>query len=819
MPSFVETFVHDARFGVRALARNPGFATVAILTLALGIGANAAIFSVVNAVLLKPLPWADPDRAVMIWSKWTAFEKTWVASGEVMDYRRRSTTLAEVAAWSDGQINLTGDGDPIRVGAGGVTANLFATFGVAPLHGRTFTPAEDLPNGPDVVVLGHGLWSQRYAGDASVLGTSIQLNGRPYQVIGIMPQGFMLPTDFRTPEPTQLWTPLRLDPATTDHGSHGLYAAGRLKPGATVRQAAGELHGIAQAMTREGFYPPQMQFDTVVLSLTDEAVGPVRRAIWLLFAAVAFLLLIACANVANLLLARAEGRQREIAVRAAIGASAGRVVRQLLTESLVLTAIASLVGLALAYGGVYLLAWWSPPNVPRVAGVTLDLRVLGFTAVVAIVTSVVFSIAPALRSSRVDLTDSLKDGGQGASVGRARQRFRSVLVVAEMALAVVLLVGAGLVLRSLWALQRVPLGFDPAHVLTMRLSLPATSYQTPEQVVDFYTRLKDRVRELPGVRGAGAVRALPLASTIGDFGLMVDGYTPAPGTGAKGDWEIVSDGYIEAMGERIVRGRSIEAADRTATMLVALINEEMARRYWQGRDPLGGRFKIGGGNAAQRPWVTVVGIVADVRHNGITDLVKEKFYVPHTQWHVSVGNAIRSMSLVVKSGDDPRALVVPVRQAIREMDPNLPVSNIRTMDDVVAATLSAPRFTGLLLAIFACLALALSAIGIYGVLSYVVSRRTREIGIRVAIGAGRGQVLRLVLGSGLVLSLVGIVIGLAAAASVSGVMAALLHEVTPRDPVTFATVGVSLTIVAIVASLVPAIRAARVDPVKALKAE
>ena len=813
-----ETFSQDLRFGARALRRNPAFAAIAILTLALGIGANAAIFSVVNAVLLRPLPWGDADRAVMIWSKWTAFDKTWVSTGEVVDYRRRASTLSDVAAWSDGQVNLTGAGEPERVAAGSVSANTFSTLGTAPILGRTFTATEDVPNGPALAVLGHALWSRRYAADRSIAGRTIQINGRPYEVVGVMPPGFVLPTDFQNPEPTQLWLPLQMDPASTDHGNHGLYAAGRLKPGATVRQAADELHGIARAMTAEGLYPVQMEFDTVVLSLTDEVVGTVRRAIWLLFGAVAFLLLIACANVANLLLARAEGRQREIAVRTALGASGRRVVRQLLTESLVLTTAASVVGLSIAYVSVRFVAWWNPASIPRVAAVTVDMQVLTFTALVAVVTSVAFSLAPAFRALRVDLADSLKDGAQGASSGGARQRFRNALVVVEMALAVVLLVGAGLMLRSLWSLQRVQLGFDPSHVLTMRLSLPQATYQNPEQVVEFYARLVDRVRQLPGVRSAGAVRALPLASTIGDWGLRIEGYTPSPGTGAKGDWQIVTAGYLDAMGERLIRGRAITSADRADTMLVALINEQMARLYWQGRDPIGGRLRLGGSNSA-RPWVTVVGVVADVRHNGITDVVKEKFYIPHSQWDKSTGNPIRSMSLVIKVNGEPSSLTSPVRQVIREMDPGLPVADVRTMDDVVAATLSAPRFTGMLLGVFAALALALSAIGIYGVLSYVVSRRTREIGIRVAIGAGRAQVMRLVLGTGLGLSLAGVAAGLALAAWASRIMTTLLHEVRPGDPATFAAVAVVLTAVALAASLIPAWRATRLDPVMALKNE
>jgi predicted permease len=814
---FLEEFTQDLRFGGRTLRRNPGFAAIAILTLALGIGANAAIFSVVNAVLLRPLPWSDPDRAVMIWSKWTAFDKTWVASGEVVDYKKRSRALSDVAAWSDGQVNLTGDGEPERVAAANVSANLFLVLGAQPMIGRVFSGPEDVPNGPNVVVLGFGLWKRRYASDPSIVNRTILINGQSFQVLGVMPPDFVLPTDFQNPEPTQLWTPLQMDPASTDHGNHGLYAAGRLQPGATVRQAADELSGIARAMTSEGLYPVQMQFDTVVLSLTDEVVGNVRRAVWLLFGAVGFLLLIACANVANLLLARAEARQREIAVRSALGAGGWRVVRQLLTESLVLSSVSAIVGLGLAYAGVRFLAWWNPANIPRVAGVTLDARVLLFTAVVAILTSVLFSLVPALRAMKTDLTDSLKDGGQSASTGGGRQRFRNALVVVEMALAVVLLVGAGLMLRSLWALQRVPLGFDPTSVLTMRIALPAASYESPEQVEVFFQQLIERVRQLPGVRAAGAARSLPLGSPIGDFGLMVEGYQPPPGTNAKGDWQIVTDGYLAAMGERVIRGRGIEPTDTGGSMLVALVNEEMARLYWNGRDPIGGRLKIGGD--PKRPFVTVVGVVADVRHNGITDVVKEKFYVPHTQWNTAVGFPIRGMTLVIRAGGDPWALVGPTRQAVRSLDPSLPVANVRLMDDVVGAALSTPRFTGILLGSFAVLALLLSAIGIYGVLSYLVSRRTREIGIRVAIGAGRAEVLRLILRNGISLALTGVAIGIGFALWASRLMSGLLHDVRPGDPVTFTAVGLLLTGVALIASLVPAWRATRVDPVVALKTE
>jgi predicted permease len=634
-----------------------------------------------------------------------------------------------------------------------------------------------------------------------------------------MPADFVLPTDFQNPSATAVWIPESWDAASTDHGSHGYYAAARLKPGVTTEQARDDLHNLAQAWTARGLYPRQMGFDTVVLSLREEVVGTVRRAIWLLFGAVGFLLLIACANVANLLLARAEARQREMAVRSALGAGAIRIVRQLMTESLVLAAVSTVAGLAIATIGVRLLAAWNPSSIPRVAGATVDDRVLAFSAAVALVTTVLFSLAPAFRLLRPDVTEAMKEGSANATTGGARRRFRDALVVVEMALAVVLLIGAGLMLRTLWSLQRVDLGLDPNNVLTMRIALPPAAYAEPAQVVDFYSRLTAELRRIPGVRQAGAARSLPLGSQIGDFGLRVDGYVPPPGTNAKGDWQIATAGYMEAMGEKVVSGRGIEETDTSDTQLVALINEEMARRYWPGRDPIGGRFKIGGN--AQRPWVTVVGVVKAVRHNGVATVVKEKFYVPHTQWHRSLGNAnlIRSMTLVVKSDGDPASLTAAVREKIRGIDPNLPVADVRTMDEVVGAALSTPRFTSVLLSIFAGLALTLSAIGIYGVLSYLVSRRTREIGIRMAIGAGRAEVMRMVLRSGLMLALIGISAGLVLSFGVTRLLRGLLYGVTAADPWTFAAVAGSLGLVALAASVAPAWRASRVDPVLALKSE
>jgi putative ABC transport system permease protein len=813
------SFLQDLRYSARSLARNPGFAAVAFTTLALGVGLTVAIFSALDAVLLRPLPWGEPDRTVMIWSKWVSFDKTWLADAEVLDYRSRSRTLHTIAAWSDGQINVTGGGaEPERVAYAQATANIFDALVVRPVVGRTYTAEEDVPNGPAVAVISYELWQRRYAGDSSAVGQAIELNGRPYQIVGVAPRGFALPTDYASAERSQVFVPLQIDPKTADHGSHGYYGVARLRPGATASQATSDLQSITQALTREGLYPKEMEFAAFAVTLRDEVVGEVRGAVIAVFGAVGFLLLIACFNVANLLIVRAEGRQREIAVRSALGAGRARVIRQLFAEGLMLAGIGTLAGIALAYGTVRWLTWWAPAGIPRLAEATVDVRVLLFAVGLTIVTAAFFSLAPALRLLGANVAGHLKDGAQNATAGAGRQRFRSALVVAEMALAVVLVLGAGLMMRSLAKLQQIDIGFDPSNVLTLRLSTPDASYDTPEKVVLFYQQLVERVRRLPGVRSAGAARLLPLAGQIGDWGLMIEGYTPPPGSHAKGDWQIATDGYVETVGERLVRGRTFRPTDTSSSQLVALVNEELARRYYAGQDPIGRRMKIGGGNP-QRPWVTIVGIVKDVRHNGMTAAIKEKFYVPHTQWHVATSNPIRSMSIVAKTTGDPMALAAAVRSEVRALDPNLPLAQVRPMTEIVATSLSEPRFTSVLFGVFAGLALLLAAIGVYGVLSYLVTLRTREIGIRVAVGAGPRDVLRLVLSRGLALSMGGIVVGLIAAIPLARLVAALLYEVSTLDPATFIAVPLVLSIVALGASSLPARRATRVDPVTALKSE
>jgi predicted permease len=810
----------DVTGAIRGLIKSPGFAAAALITLALGIGATSAIFSVVKAVLITPLPYAAPERTVQLFTRWTAFEKTWLADQEVVEFRQMAKTMTAIGAWTAAQQNLTGDGDPLRVGVGFVTANLFDVLGVRPLLGRGIRPEEDVPNGGQVAVLGYPLWQARYGGDASIVGRTVMINDVPVQVIGVMPEGFRLPTDFNedAAEPTELWRPMQWD-MTQLSRNHGFYGAATLAPGQTAATATEELKAICARLTEQGAYPPQMQFSAFAVPLDEEIRGGVRPAMWLLIGAVGFLLLIACANVANLLLVRGDARLREMAVRTAVGAAPDRLVRQLLTESVVLAVIGAMLGLVLASAGLRMLITIDPTSLPPLAPIALDWVVVAFTLALGVITTVVFGLAPALRTLHVNLVESLREGGQ-ATVGGHRQRLRSALVIAEMTLAVVLVIGAGLMVRSLAALGRIDLGFDPDRVLTLRVSVPTTRYDTPEKVIDFYRALNERVRALPGVQSAGFMRVLPLATTIGDFGLDVEGFEETPGNNAKGDWQIATDGAFEAMGARLTRGRWFTAADTQQSQPVAVINETMARTYWKNpEDAVGGHIKLGGANP-MRPWVTVVGTVADERHNGVTGIVKEKFYIPHSQWHVALnGGPMRAGFLVVRTTGDPMSLAGAVRSAVRALDGNIPVSNVRPMADVVSTALATPRLTGFLLGTFAAIALTLAAVGIYGVLSYLVSRRTHEIGIRLAVGANRSQVLRMVLQQALTLAGLGIAAGIVAALVLTQLMQSLLYEVRPADPLTFMAVAAALVVVALLAGALPAYRATRVSPLIALRTE
>ncbi len=808
-----DSVLRDVRHGIRGLLRRPAFTLTALATLGLGIGANTAVYTVIRHVLLAPLPYHEPDRAAMIWSRWRGFDKTWLSDAEVLDYRTRVKAFSEVGAWSIAQVNITSDGDPIRLGAAFVTPNLFKALGVDPLMGRGFTDAEAAATTYPSVVLSYQLWQTRYDG-ADVLGKSIQINGIMREIVGVMPKDFQLPTDYviDAEEPTRVWAPLQLNPQ--NRGSHGYYGVARLAPGATIEQANAQLKDLSNQRTIEKLYPVPMQFSAFAVSTTDEAIAAVRPSLFLVFGAVGCLLLVACANVANLLLVRGEGRSREMAVRRALGADRGRLVRQMLIESAVLAVAAAGCGVAFAQLSFAALVRTGAVILPRANTIALDWNAVGFALVLTMATLALFALLPAVRAARVDLVETLKDGSSASTAGARRQRLRGALVVAEVALAVILLTGAGLMLRSLWNLQRIHLGFNPDRVLTMRLALPASSYSSPEEVIAFYDQLGKEVRGIAGVESAGFLRLLPLATTIGDWGLTIENYTPPPGVGTPADWQVATPGGAESLGERLVAGRWLTDADRAGAQDVALINEALAAKYWPGENALGRRFRQGG---PDRPWITVVGIVGDVKHNGITGEVKAKFYRAFAQWHQSTGNPMRNMTLIVKAKGDPAALVSTVRSKIRALDPALPIAAIRTMDEVVSRSIATPKLTGELLAIFAALGLGLAALGIYGVLSYVVSLRRQEIGVKMAIGATPRHVLASVVRQGLGYAVIGAGVGLVGAAAASQLLTNLLHNVTPLDPVTFIATPLLLLIVAALASLIPGWVATRVDPVKAMQ--
>jgi putative ABC transport system permease protein len=803
---------------LRSLLRRPGFCAVVILTLALGIGANSAIFSVVNAVLLKPLPYRAPERLALIWSRWNNFDKTWLAEGEYFDYQRMDRLFEDAAAWSlNGDVALTGAPGPESVDAMQMTANLLDVLGTPPALGRAFTATEDVPHGPPVVMVGYDLWQRRFGGDPSLVGRIVDVDGRHAQVVGIMPRGFRFPIEFQSRTAAQIVSPLGADRAAADRDGHYLYAVARLKPGVTMPAVSAELRALTQRWTEQKLYPETMHFTAFAVPVVEEVTGGVRSALVVLAAAVALLLLLTCANVANLILTRADSRRREVAVRAALGAGRAQLFRLALGESAILCAAGGAAGLALAWAGVRVLVAKAPTTVPRIAELSVDSRVLALTLALSVATGLIFALIPSAHVAGLDLSDALRDGARGQRGGLERRRGRALLVVTEMALAVLLVIGAGLTIRSFMNLQRIDPGFDARNALTLRLSLPAARYGSVESVAGFYRTLADQVRQMAGVKAAGFVRELPLATEIGDTGMQIDGKpTPPNEPGRSADWQVVTPGYFEAMRERLVRGRLLDAGDGPDAPPVIAINETLAREYFPNEDPLGQRIRIGGPTT---PWRTIVGVIGDVHHNSLTTPVKRKWFVPHEQWGNLFGGPRRSMTLVVRSAGDPRALTAPITRAVHQLDPDLPVTKVQTMAEVLAVATQEQRFTMALMAGFALLALALAAVGIYGVIAYSVSQRTREIGIRLALGAEVGSVRALVLREGMVPASLGIAAGLGAALVLTRFLSSVLYGVAPVDPVVFAVIPLLLVCVAAVAVLIPAVRAGRVEPLEALRAE
>ena len=813
----MSTLFQDLRFALRGLAKQPGFTLVALLTLALGIGANSAIFGIVNAVLLRPLPYRDPDRVVLLWSHWTNWSKTWVSQGELVDYQEQSRSLEHVAAFSSASFNLTGGGDPVRVRAAQVQPEIFAALGATPIVGRVFTSEEDLPGHEHVVMLTEGLWRTQFGSDPSIVGRTVQLDAEPYTVVGVLPAALRLPLDYASRTFTQIWVPIALGPNDPQQrGNHGLNALGRLRTGASLAQAQAEIDTITKGFQLK--YPNNYdrEFGLSLVAAPVEVFGDVRPALVILLMAVGAVLLIACANVANLLLARSEARQKELAIRVVLGAGRGRIVRQLLTESMVLSTLGGAAGIALAYGLTRGLIALDPLKIPRVQDIAIDGRVLAFTAVIATITGILFGIVPAIQSSRADLQPVLKEGGRDSRV--ATGWLRRVLVVGEVAASVVLVAAALLLARSFARLLDVDAGFNPAHVLTLRTSLPSTTYTSGAATVRAYAEVGRRLRESPGVRSAGGVTGLPLATTRGDWGIRIEGQpAPTARTNTAADWQVVTPGYFDAIGTPLRAGRPITDADAADTLPVIVVNETMAKKYWPGVNPIGRRMMMGGNGV----WLTVVGVVADVHHRGLDVLPRPEMYRPHTQFRYGDANApaVTALTWVLRTTADPLAATSHARAAVHAVDPSLGISDVATMEQVLSDSTSDRRLNMLLFAMLGGLALALATVGVYGVVAYSVTQRTHEIGVRMAIGARPADVVRMVLGEGGRLAIAGVALGSVVAIAGARLIRGLLFEVSATDPLTFAGVAIGLLGVALLASYIPARRATRVDPMIALRGE
>jgi predicted permease len=809
----METLVQDVRFALRSLRKSSGFSLVAVLTLALGIGAATAIFSVANGVLLKPLPYDQPDQVVTVWASWDNFpEKTWLSVEEFQLFHQENRTLEDIALYTWETATFTSPNNPERVRATVFTPNIFSVLGVQPVVGRVPTWEEARDSVPPVLV-SYELWQRRWNGDPGVVGATAEIDGTAMPVAGVLPRGFILPVDYASSSVSEVFFPYYIDvesPAQDPGGggSHGAYGVGRLRDGVTVDDARSDLTRIMSQVEPIGLYSPERRFSPRVFPVKADIVGGARATLLLLMGSVALLLLIACGNVANLLLSRGETRVREVAVRTAVGAGKSRIFRQLLTESVVLALLGGALGLVLAKVGVDVLLSIDPASVPRSGSVSMDLPVLAFALGASLLTAVIFGAVPAARVARGGTGASLHESGRGAGAVSTRgQRF---LVAAQMAMAVVLMAEATLMIRTFVSLLQVDPGFHPEHVLTFRLTTPEGAYPDTESVVAFYEELLRQVRAVPGVREAGAARLLPLASSMGDAGIRVDGYEPGPNESMQAEWQWATPGYLEVMNIPLMAGRTFDERDGMSGEEVIIINESLARRFWGDRDPLGTMARVFDEECV------VVGVVGDVAHNGLTGSVKERFYRPHAQIN---GFAQQSLTITVETEGQPRSVLPPVREVVRRLDPSIPLAEIATMDEVMARSVAQPRFAMVLLGAFAGIALILALVGIYGVLSYAASRRTQEIGIRMALGAESGDVVRIMVRQGMVMAILGVAVGTAAAFSLTRLMEGMLYGVEATDPGTFTLVPTLFLVVALLACWIPAYRAARVDPADALRYE
>ena len=817
----MENLLHDVRYGIRMLLKQPGVTVVAVITLALGIGANTAIFSVVNGLLLRPLPYANSDRLAIIWthSPGANVAQDWPSPGQYVAIKSQTSVFEDIAITQGGNSNLTGLGAPEQVGAVATSSALFPLLGVKPAIGRTFLSEEDGPGKPKAAILCYGFWQRRFGGDPGAIGKSLTIDGDSYAVVGIMPADFVLSYEVMptvgTMSQADVLVTLPFDAeGLSQQGDENYNILARLKPGVTIAQAQAELDGVVSSLERQfpQHYPASRRFSFSVTPLLEQVVGDVRPALLILLGAVACVLLIACANVANLLLARAAAREKEIAIRTALGAGRGRLVRQLLTESMLLATVGGATGLLLAVWTLDGLRWLSPSSIPRLQSITIDGWVLAFTFTVALLTGILFGLAPALRSSRVNLNETLKEAGRSL-VASGNHRLRSALVVTEVALSLVLLIGAGLLIRSFMRVEQVEPGFSPHNILSMRLSVGGTAYEKMPKRLVFYEQLWDRIRQLPGVESTGGVSVLPLSGSLSWGNISIEGYVPEAGQSMiQADRRFATVGYFETMKIPLIAGRFFSEQDTPDSLKVAIVDENLARTYWPGDDPLGKRLKAGSPDS-KNPWLTVVGVVANVKQYALDSDSRVSFYTPHKQ------SPAGTLYAIVRTSTDPRGTGASVAGVAREMDPNVPIYDVKIMAERLSESLARRRFAMLALGVFALVAMVLAAVGIYGVMSYSVTQRTREIGIRMALGAQTKGVLTLIVGQGMLMAGVGVAIGLAGALAATRVMASLLFGVTATDSVTFVGISLLLAAVAFFACYFPARRATKVDPMVALRHE